>query len=185
MPYPEETGGAPGPTQRDGTLSESEKHWNQVILAFLAIGTTVLGVTLVVYGRSGDTPSQENLSRLIQATATVLALAIYLAAFLCTARTLFLPHAPEGPPRLAQKRSMASTVVTLFTLLAMIAATVIFVEIVSPDSNPSEVVASEESVNGTPTEEENENPADPEPATETQVPTTEPLLTPISSPNPN
>ena len=56
MPYPDEMGGTAGSTQRDETLSETEKHWNQVILAFLAIGTTVLGVTLVVYARSGETP---------------------------------------------------------------------------------------------------------------------------------
>lgn len=56
MPYPDETGGMPRSTQRDETLSETEKHWNQIILAFLAIGTTVLGVTPVVYARTGETP---------------------------------------------------------------------------------------------------------------------------------
>lgn len=52
MPYPEETVGTTSPTQPEETISKTEKHWNQVILAFLAIGTTVLGATLVVYGRS-------------------------------------------------------------------------------------------------------------------------------------
>ena len=149
MPYPEETGGTPGSTQRDETLSETEKHWNQVILAFLAIGTTVLGVTLVVYGRSGEPPSQENPFRLVQATATVLALAIYLSAFLYTVRTISPPLTTEGAPRLAQKRWMANTVVALFALLAMTGATVIFIEILSPDSNPSE-----KPVNGNPPEGE-------------------------------
>ena len=182
MPYPEETGRTPDPPQRDGTLSEAEKHWNQVILALLAIGTTILGVTLVVYGRSSDTPNQENLFRLIQATATVSALVIYLAAFLYTARTLFLPTTPVGPPRLAQKRSMASTVVTLSALLAMMAATVIFIEIVSPNTNSPRVTTSEEPVKGELTEDAEENPAFPEPTPEIQVPTTEPALTPTPYP---
>ena len=182
MPYPEDFGGTSGPTQREETLSETEKHWNQVILAFLAIGTTVLGVTLVVYGRSAESPSQENLLRLIQATATVFALAIYLGAFLYTARTIFPPVTTERTPRLAQKRRMANTVITMFALLAMTAATVFFIEIVSPDSNSSKAPVSQEPTQGKPTEEDGQNLTAPEPTLEIQVSPTEPLFTPTPIP---
>ena len=177
MPYPEETGETPSSTQREETLSDTEKHWNQVILAILAIGTTVLGVTLVVYGRSDETPSQENLFRLIQATATVFALAIYLAAFLYMARTMFPPLVPVGPPRLVQKRRMANTVVTLFTLLAMTAAVVIFTEIVS-----RETPVSEEPINRNSPERDEQIPTASEPTAGTEVPGTEPPFTPIPTP---
>ena len=75
--------------------------------------------------------------RLVQVTATLFALVTYLGAFLYTARTIFPPLPPGGPPRVDQKRSMTNTVVCLFALLAMLATTVTFIEIVSPASNPS------------------------------------------------
>ena len=178
MPYPEDLEGTYGPTQREETLSETEKHWNQVILAFLAIGTTVLGVTLIVYGRAAESPSQENLLRLVQATATVSALVIYLAAFLYTARTIFPPITTERTPRLAQKRRMANTVIALFALLAMTAAAVIFIEIVAPDSNLSKAPVSQEPTQGKPTEEVEQSQKTPEATVEMQVSPTEPLFTP-------
>ena len=144
MPYREESEKTYNPAERDEILSETEKHWNQVILAFLAIGTTVLGVTLVVYSRSVVPVSQENVLRLIQATATVSALVIYLVAFLYTTRTIFPPFINEKTPRLTQKRRMTNTVVALFALMSMTTAAVIFIEIVALDSNSSKEAVSQE-----------------------------------------
>lgn len=45
MPYPDDPSPATTPPLPDEELSGTEKHWNQTILAVLAIGTTVLGVT--------------------------------------------------------------------------------------------------------------------------------------------
>ena len=61
---PEQPGNPPEPERQ---LSTTEQHFNQIILAMLAIGTTVLAATLVVYGLSEEVPGTQNTVRTIQA----------------------------------------------------------------------------------------------------------------------
>ena len=88
---PEQPGNPPEPERH---LSTTEQHFNQIILAMPAMGTTVLAATLVVYGLSEEVPGTQNTVRTIQATATAFATGVYLLAFLPTARALF----PASPP---------------------------------------------------------------------------------------
>ena len=147
----------------------------------LAIGTTVLGATLVVYGTSKEVPESENVLRIIQTMTTITATAAYLLAFLYTARTIFPPPTPEGTSRLAQKRRMASSVISLFGILAMSAAVVILIEIISSDSARNEKLretsSAEEHIGGKQPEETQPDFFDPKaeeekPETGTRPPTT-------------
>ena len=132
MPSPDEPEHPGNSPERQ--LSTTEQHFNQIILAMLAIGTTVLAATLVVYGLSEEVPGTQNTLRTIQAAATAFATGVYVLAFLLTVRTLFPASPPDGTSSLVQKRRAASTVVSLFGVLAICAAAVILIEIISSDS---------------------------------------------------
>ena len=134
MPYPTEPDNADPLLESARELSETERHWNQLVVALLAIGTTVLGATLVVYGTAAEVSIQHNLPRQIQSAAIVFAIAVYIFGFAITLKTLFLLPTKKGTPRLTQRRNMAMSAVAWFGVLALIAAVVIILQIFTSDT---------------------------------------------------
>ena len=132
MPYPDESSPAGTPPSPEEELSGTEKHWNQIILAMLAIGTTVLGVTLAVAGipreDQGSSPGLE----LAQLMFAGIALGTYWLMFLNIVTALSQSRTCDSASRLTQKRVAANGVIATFGSLLMASTLVIVMEIAAP-----------------------------------------------------
>lgn len=67
MPYPDKT---PSNQYTHVTLSRTEKHWNQVAIAFTALGAPLLAVVLLTYGVSNEPLTNDNWPRMVHAAGT-------------------------------------------------------------------------------------------------------------------
>ena len=131
MPYPDDTSSNHTPFQHSTKLSETEKHWNQIVVAFIAIGTTILTAILLAY-RFQQPPAGDSSSNLIPAALVLSAAATYTGAFIASIRTIFLPPSTDTRLLLLNKRNAATTAISLFTTIPIMAVILTYIVLISP-----------------------------------------------------
>ena len=122
MPPPDEPSPATTHIPPDEKLSGTEKHWNQITLALLAIGTTVLGVALAVTGISREGQGGSPDLKLAQLMFAGIALGTYWFTFFHVVTCLFQPRSPDPASRVIRKRRAATGAVAAFGSLLMAAS---------------------------------------------------------------
>ena len=170
MPYRDDTELNQSAPLPQAELSETEKHWNQITVAFIAIGTTILTAILVLYRFQEPIPRGSTFN-LVPEAVVLFATMTYIAAFVTSIRTLFLPQVPDTRLHLVNKRNTATTAISLFSLLPLMVAVLIFTAVITPitETGPDVPSPTQDEANGTklvPTQSEKPT----EPASQGQPP---------------
>ena len=121
-----------------GTLSETERHWDNICVTLLTIATAALAAVLLVSGLGKPVNGSENLTGLTKATATGIAAGAYFILTVMVTKTVFTPSGVP-PDQVAQwKKDGARNVFALFVNIALALAVVVFATIFSEIDLPWE-----------------------------------------------
>ena len=129
MPYPDET---PSNQYTRVTLSGTEKHWNQVAIAFTALGAPLLAVVLLTYGVSNEPLTNDNWPKMVHAAAVLGATEAYVLGFLISLKAIFLPRTKDATAHLVRKEDTTRKAASFLTTVPIMAGVAIFIVVITP-----------------------------------------------------
>ena len=106
------------------SITNDERHWDQVCLTILTIGTATLAAVLIVWGLDLGKNDQDGFLAILTATTTAAAGGLYLIMALRTIYTILTPtNVTKNNVREWKRNAAHSVLVTFGTLVITLAAT--------------------------------------------------------------
>ena len=112
--------------ERARPRSETERHWDQLCLTVMTIGTAALAAVIVLYSLENDKNGCKTTADLIRATMAGLSALMYAFLTIQAMRTIFIDERlPEGELNQRKRRLAASTFSMFGTMITPIVALVL------------------------------------------------------------